>query len=70
MRAQIIGRLIGFAVIELAIGISWFFGVNRMLVMVALIGLSILAIIVALPTAMLIRSNRLSIQNRPPSNSN
>src|SRR5579863_1634117 len=67
MRARIMGRLIGLVVIELAIGISWLFGVNRMLVMVAMIGLPILAITVALPIAMLIRSNRVSSQNRPPS---
>jgi cellobiose-specific phosphotransferase system component IIC len=38
MRRQIIGRLIGLAVIEFVIGVSWLFGVNRMLVMVAVIG--------------------------------
>lgn len=70
MRARIIGRLIGFVVIEFAIGVSWLFGLNPMLVMVAMIGLPILAITVALPIALLIRSNRLSTQNGPPSNSN
>lgn len=70
MRVRIIGRLIGFVVIEFAIGVSWLFGLNPMLVMVAMIGLPILAITVALPIALLIRSNRLSTQNGPPSNSN
>ncbi len=70
MSRAIKGRLIGLVVIELVIGVSWLFGLNRMLVMVAMIGLPILAITVALPIALLIRSNRLSTQNRPPSNSN
>ena len=70
MSTAIKGRLIGLVVIELVIGVSWLFGLNRMLVMVAMIGLPILAITVALPIALLIRSNRLSTQNRPPSNSN
>ena len=70
MSTAIKGRLIGLVVIELVIGVSWLFGLNRMPVMVAMIGLPILAITVALPIALLIRSNRLSTQNRPPSNSN
>ena len=57
------GRLIGFALIELSIFISWWFGVNQMLVMVAMIGFPIFFLIVALPIAMLIRSNRLAAQN-------
>ncbi|CCE01113.1 conserved hypothetical protein [Bradyrhizobium sp. STM 3809] len=69
MRARIWGRLIGLAVIELAICVSWLFGVNRMLVLVAMIGLPILAITVALPIAMLIRSNRIPTQDRPASKS-
>jgi hypothetical protein len=70
MRARIIGRLIGLVVIEFALVVSWLFGVNRMLVMVAMIGLPILAIMVALPIALLIRSNRSLAQNRPPSDPN
>ncbi|QOZ44249.1 hypothetical protein XH89_12690 [Bradyrhizobium sp. CCBAU 53340] len=69
MRQRIIGRLIGLAVVELVIGVSWLFGLNRMLVMVAAIGLPLLALTVALPITLLIRSNRASTQNRPPSNS-
>jgi hypothetical protein len=67
MGTRIIGRLIGLAVVEAAIGIAWLFGLNRMLVMVAMIGFPMLALTVALPIAMLIRSNRSSTQIGPPS---
>jgi hypothetical protein len=49
MRRDIIGRLIGLAVVEFVIGVSWLFGVNRMLVMVMVIGFPILALTVAMP---------------------
>jgi hypothetical protein len=65
MRARIMGRLIGLLVIEFATGVSWLFCFNRLLVMVAMIGLPILALTVALPIVLLIRSNRSSTQNRP-----
>lgn len=61
--------MIGLVAIELAIFVSWLFGVNRMLVMVAMIGLPILAVTVALPIAMLIRFNRIPTQDRPASKS-
>jgi hypothetical protein len=70
MRQRIIGRLIGLAVVQFVIVVSWLFGLNRMLVMVATIGLPLLALTVALPIAQLIRSNRTSTQNQTPSNSN
>jgi hypothetical protein len=65
MRRQIIGRLIGLAVIEFVIGVSWLFGVNRMLVMVAVIGLPLLAFTVALPIVLLIRSKQSPDSTRP-----
>jgi hypothetical protein len=70
MRTRIMGRLIGLVVVESTIGVSWLFGINRMLVMVAMIGSFLLAIMIALPVAMLIRSNRSSPQSKPPSNPN
>ncbi|MGY3564131.1 hypothetical protein ACVWXP_007456 [Bradyrhizobium sp. USDA 4463] len=41
MRSRIIGRLIGVAVIEFVIGVSWLFGANQMLVLMLIhVGLS------------------------------
>jgi hypothetical protein len=63
------GRLIGLVVIELVIGCMYLFGTtNPAVFAVVTIGLPVLALTVALPIAMLIRSNR--FQNRPPSNPN
>ncbi|WP_245284670.1 DUF3800 domain-containing protein [Bradyrhizobium sp. th.b2] len=59
------------AVIELVIGAMWLFGtVNPAVFAVLTIGLPVLALTVALPIVLLIRSNRSSTQNRPPSNLN
>jgi len=65
------GRLIGLVVIELVIFSMWLFGtMNRAVFAVVTIGVPKLALTIALPIAMLIRSNRSSTQNRPPSNPN
>lgn len=67
MRRSIKGRLIGIAVIQLVIGSMWLFGtMNPAVFAVVMIGLPALALTVALPIALLIRSNRSSTQNRPP----
>ncbi|TYL97454.1 hypothetical protein FXB40_08860 [Bradyrhizobium rifense] len=69
MNTAMKGRLIGLAVIELVIFFMWLFGtVNPAVFAVVTIGLPILALTVALPISLLIRSNR--SQNRPPSNPN
>lgn len=53
------GRLIGIAVIQLVIGCMWLFGtLNPAVFAVMTIGLPVLALTVALPIAMLIRSRR------------
>ncbi|WP_342727909.1 hypothetical protein AAFG07_14745 [Bradyrhizobium sp. B097] len=71
MNRSIKGRLIALAVIELAIGAMWLFGTtNPAIFAVLTIGLPVLALMVALPIVLLIRSNRSSIQNKPPSNPN
>jgi hypothetical protein len=65
------GRLIALAVVELVIGVMWLFGTtNPAVFAVVTIGLPVLALTVALPIALLIRSNRSSTQNGPPSNPN
>ena len=59
MRTATKGKLIGLAVIELVLVSIWLFGTaNPAVFAVVTIGLPILALTVALPIAMLIRSNR------------
>ena len=71
MRTATKGKLIGLAVVELVLVSMWLFGTaNPAVFGVVTIGLPILALTVALPKAMLIRSNRSLAQNRPPQKSN
>jgi hypothetical protein len=64
-------RLIGLAVIELVLGSMWLFGAANPAIFAAVtIGLPILALTIALPIVLMIRSNRASAQARPPSNPN
>lgn len=71
MNRSIWGRLIAVAVVELVIGGMWLFGtVNPAIFAVLMLGVPALALTVALPIVYLIRSNRSSIQDGPPSNPN
>ena len=71
MSAAMKGRLIGLVVVELVIFVMYLFGTtNPAVFAVVTIGVPALALTVAVPIALLIRSNRSSIRNRPPSNPN
>jgi hypothetical protein len=62
-------RLLALAGIELVIVSMWLFGTANPAIFAAVtIGLPILALTVALPIVLLIRSNRSSTPNRAPSN--
>jgi len=64
-------RLIALAVIELVIVSMGLFGTTNPAIFAAVtIGLPILALTVAGPIVLLIRSNRSSTLNRPPPNPN
>ncbi|NEV00988.1 hypothetical protein FNJ47_35625 [Bradyrhizobium sp. UFLA 03-164] len=65
------GGLIGLVVVELVILVMYLFGTtNPAFFAVVTIGVPALALTVALPIALWVRSNRSSTQNGPPSNSN
>jgi hypothetical protein len=71
MSTPIKARLIAVVAAELVIIPTVFFGgANPAIFAVVTIGLPVLALTVALPIVLLIRSNRASAQARPPSNPN
>ncbi|WFU62498.1 hypothetical protein [Bradyrhizobium brasilense] len=69
MNGPIWGRLIAVAVVELVIGGMWLFGtLNPAIFAVLMLGVPFLALTIAMPIVYLIRSNRSSTENKPPSN--
>jgi hypothetical protein len=63
-------RLIALAAVELAIILTVYFGgANPAIFLAVTVGLPLLALTIIAPIVFLIRSNRASAQERPPSNS-